>query len=76
MPFRGTGSRRWAQYGKPIVAVGDQAASTEGKGEEKIEREPVLFPHIYGPIESTAVVAELSVVRSEDGTFVSVEGPC
>lgn len=72
--FRGR-SKSWAKYGKPIAPVGDKPTSTEEEG-ERIEKEPVLFPHIYGPIESGAVVAELTVARSEDGTFVSIEGLC
>ncbi len=30
-----------------------------------------LFPHIYGPLNTSAVVAQTSVERSADGTFVS-----
>lgn len=35
-----------------------------------------LFPHIYGPIDTAAVVAELAVKRSDDGQFLSIEGLC
>lgn len=53
--------------------VGDKPAhSKEGDGEE--DRKVRLFPHIYGPINFDAVVAELSVDRSENGTFLSIEG--
>lgn len=30
------------------------------------------FPHIYGPLNPSAVVAELPVKREEDGTFVQL----
>ncbi len=32
-----------------------------------------VFPHIYGPLNSSAVRAELSVRRDDDGTFVAFE---
>lgn len=28
------------------------------------------FPHIYGPLNPSAVIAELPVTRADDGTFV------
>lgn len=31
------------------------------------------FPHIYGPLNVDAVIGELSVVRGEDGSFLSFE---
>jgi len=34
-----------------------------------------LFPHIYGPLNLEAVIAVLDVVRSNDGTFVSITPP-
>ena len=38
----------------------------------KDEDEP-LFPHIYGGINAHSVVEVLRVVRSEDGTFRSID---
>jgi len=32
-----------------------------------------LFPHIYGPLNTDAVVGELSVTRADDGAFVSID---
>lgn len=31
-----------------------------------------IFPHIYGEINTDAVIGELSVQRAEDGTFLSI----
>ncbi len=31
------------------------------------------FPHIYGPLNTSAVVGELTVNRAEDGSFLSIE---
>lgn len=30
------------------------------------------FPHIYGPINTDAVIGELKVIRGEDGTFTHI----
>ena len=50
---------------EPAAPVGATAAV---EGDE-------LFPHLYGAgIGPAAVVAELRVVRAEDGTFLSIEG--
>ena len=38
------------------------------------KRKHQLFPHIYGPINAPAVVAELAVMRAEDGKFLSIAG--
>lgn len=32
-----------------------------------------LFPHIYGPLNTSAVIGELAVTRAEDGSFLSIE---
>ena len=32
-----------------------------------------LFPHIYGPLNTDSVVGELTVVRADDGAFVSID---
>lgn len=32
------------------------------------------FPHLYGPVEPSAVVKERAVLRQGDGTFVGIEG--
>lgn len=37
-------------------------------------KEPPRCPHIFGPIELAAVVKVSRVERSEDGTFVRMEG--
>lgn len=68
----------------PLAApVGDKSAYTnarsvaETSGQQEQERhqkqDELMYPHIYGPINATAVVAELAVTRSEDGTFLSIE---
>ena len=31
-----------------------------------------VYPHIYGPLNTSAIVRELKVVRGEDGAFVDV----
>lgn len=31
-----------------------------------------LFPHIYGPLNTDAVIAQAAVERSPDGSFVSI----
>lgn len=49
----------------------DKIAKTEGEGETP---EEPLFPHIYGPIDSASVIAELAVTRSAEGAFLSIEG--
>ena len=38
----------------------------------KYEDQDRVFPHIYGPIHPRAVRAIRSVVRNDDGTFVSI----
>jgi uncharacterized protein (DUF952 family) len=30
------------------------------------------FPHVYGPIDRAAIVAERRVIRADDGAFVSI----
>lgn len=32
-----------------------------------------LFPHIYGPLNTSAVIDELTVIRAEDGTFLTID---
>jgi uncharacterized protein (DUF952 family) len=32
-----------------------------------------VFPHIYGPLNTDAVVGELNVTRSDDGAFLSID---
>lgn len=32
-----------------------------------------LFPHIYGPLNTDAVLGELAVWRADDGTFLSID---
>ncbi|MDQ3655985.1 MAG: DUF952 domain-containing protein [Chloroflexota bacterium] len=39
----------------------------------RYDDEGQLFPHVYGPLNTSAVVGELAVTRSEDGSFLSIE---
>ena len=32
-----------------------------------------LFPHIYGPLNTSAVIGELAVTRAQDGSFLSID---
>ncbi|CAN0317320.1 unnamed protein product [Ectocarpus fasciculatus] len=67
---------------EPAAPVGDKPAHSKAEAEggsteqDGKPPQPVLFPHIYGPIDSAAVVAELAVERSDDGGFLSIEGIC
>lgn len=57
--------------------VGDKPAHSKVEaGDEPAGAEAQQFPHIYGPIDSAAVVAELAVKRADDGNFLSIEGLC
>ena len=47
--------------------VGDKQPDFEGSQDE-------LFPHILGGIAPRAVLVEHPVIRSEDGTFLSIKG--
>lgn len=58
----------------PAAPVGDKAAHSEK--EEGGDSERLVFPHIYGPINREAVVAELTVARSGEGKFLSIESLC
>jgi uncharacterized protein (DUF952 family) len=40
--------------------------------ELRYDDEHRLFPHIYGPLNTSAVVDEFAVIRADDGTFVSI----
>lgn len=42
------------------------------ESELRYEDDAQQFPHIYGPLNTSAVVGELTVVRSEDGTFTQL----
>lgn len=62
--------------------VGDKPAHSKAEAEDrpagpdgKQPQQP-LFPHIYGPIDSAAVVAELAVKRTDAGAFLSIEDLC
>lgn len=35
---------------------------------------PVSFPHIYGPINMNCVRQSCPVIRSDDGSFIRIEG--
>lgn len=39
----------------------------------RYDDEGQLFPHIHGPLNSGAVIGELTVTRSDDGTFLSID---
>jgi uncharacterized protein (DUF952 family) len=39
----------------------------------RYDDEDGLYPHIYGPLNTDAVVGELTVSRAEDGTFLSID---
>jgi len=41
--------------------------------ELRYDDEDELFPHIYGPLNTSAVLGELRVTRSEDGSFLSID---
>lgn len=47
--------------------VGDKAADFDGTHDEK-------FPHIYGGIDPSVVVAEHPVIRDAEGRFLSIKG--
>ncbi len=32
-----------------------------------------IFPHIYGPLNTSAVIGELAVTRAQDGSFLSID---
>lgn len=38
----------------------------------RYDDEGQLFPHIYGPLNTSAVLGELAVNRAEDGSFASI----
>lgn len=40
--------------------------------EWRYDVEGEVYPHIYGPLNTSAVVGKLAIVRGEDGVFVSV----
>jgi uncharacterized protein (DUF952 family) len=48
--------------------VGSKPAGELSGNAEK----PALFPHLYGPIESVALIERLPVERSQEGQFLRV----
>ena len=52
-----------------VLVIDKEQVSAEIKYEDA-ER---IYPHIYGPLNRDAIVSELPVKRSEDGTFVALE---
>jgi uncharacterized protein (DUF952 family) len=50
-----------------------EAPAPVGDQETK-QDEALKYPHIYGPLNVTAVVKEYEVKRNDDGSFVSVVG--
>lgn len=49
-------------------------AAPVGNTEAMQSKEVQQFPHLYGTIDFPAVTSELAVKRSEDGSFLSIEG--
>ncbi len=43
------------------------------KSEVRYDDEEEVFPHIYGPLNTDAVIGEFAVTRSDDGTFISID---
>lgn len=43
------------------------------KSEVRYDDADQVFPHIYGPLNTDAVIGEFSVQRADDGTFLSIE---
>lgn len=60
---------------EPAAPVGNKASSglLAGQSTEQLQDVP-LFPHLYGPLELEAVMAELRMRRGADGIFLSIEG--
>jgi uncharacterized protein (DUF952 family) len=62
---------------EPAMPVGDVPSAPlvkEGVSEcECKDEDDPLFPHIYGGINAHSVVEVLRIVRSEDGTFRSID---
>ena len=48
------------------AAVGSTPASDDNQGQQ--------FPHLYGPIDTAAVLKTLPMQRSDDGGFLGVAG--
>lgn len=61
-----------------LGAAGKGADADGGEGEAAADGEgggkPLLFPHLYGPIDLAAVARELRVTRGADGEFLAIEG--
>jgi len=43
------------------------------RSEVRYDDEGQYFPHIYGPLNTDAIIGELTVTRADDGTFVSID---
>lgn len=43
------------------------------ESELRYDDDAETFPHIYGPLNTSAVVDELTVKRAEDGSFLSIK---
>lgn len=54
------------KYESPTPPSGDDSAGGDEGG--------VMFPHIYGTLNTDSVVEEYVVTRSEDGSFTGVVG--
>lgn len=53
---------------RTVLVLNIQAIASEVRYDDPEQR----FPHIYGPLNTSAVIGELPVERSEDGTFVQL----
>jgi hypothetical protein len=62
---------------EPAAPVGDKPTTLgdSTSGGQQGDSSPVLFPHLYGPIDLAAVTQELPIERHPtDGTFLSIPG--
>lgn len=64
------GNRFWRDDARPFVALELDLSALSSP--VKTEDPAKIYPHIFGPIERTAIVAVHPVVRSADGEFLSL----
>jgi uncharacterized protein (DUF952 family) len=57
------------KYESPLPVGNIEAYDHDKEGKQQ-----PLFPHIYGGITANAVTKTFSIIRAEDGTFLSIEG--
>jgi len=71
-PLTAASLRRRQVVYEPAAPVGEKPAHG---AKDAATGEPVLFPHLYGPINPSAVQAELPVTRdAASGAFLSIAG--